>query len=1026
MINCLSDILQDNSTRLQRNIKSKKQMSFNVFLKIIFCFFLTLYWPCINGQCETYTITANIPTSNIYGVNCITGANVNLYPGGLCNGCSAQVCAVNGTISGSGINANYIGECLDNFTAIINSNTTNICTGYPVEIYINSSSGFTYQWYKNGTPILGAISAVFYATEAGNYYCRKCNNWYSQQCKNSNTITLVSSSPVMTNANSINVCSGEILNFPLSSNIPSSYSWIAAENQNIGGENINTTNSSAIIDTLENYTTLSQTLIYTVTPVANGCTGNSQLVTVNVKPKPALLNISDGQICSESNLNIPLTSNFPSIFNWSTSNNQNVALGSPSAGSNSNINTVLINNTNENLFVPFVITPSANGCVGSSVNLIVVVFPLPEVSISPTLTTFCDGGSVELLANSTSTVSYQWKLNSNVIPNANNSVLISYNSGEYQVTVLDLNGCLNQSNIASVSSVPDPFISSQPLTEQTICVGGIPNPVSVSVSGGIGTTTYQWYTSGSLNTPIPSANSATYAPAMFNTTSAINYYASISFSGSGCNSLTTALSQVNVVNDPTIATVDPNDPIIVKVCMPNNPACNLGAFASGGSELHYQWFVNNINSQFNGTAIANANTANFSPSTNSLGDTFYYCEVTSTVSGCTSPLNTGVMQITTIEQPQIFTEAYPIGSCLNNAIPPIEISGNYDDIAHIKFCKSNIPQVYLGPEISSTEFIPESNIPGFFTYYFIYDIDYLNYYGCINDTSDFYEVTITDIPQLALQSTDDIIGCSGAEFNLANLVQSNLQENYSIIWSVDNTIADTIHNSTNYQTLPISAGSHQIQAEIISSFDNCTVSDSVMLNLNVAPTPYIVEELNFDQNICPYDTEINLPSVILSNDYSFITPIFEWFDSSDNTITPIAFANTNSYLPPIQNNSNYQSFCQINFGLPGCPTLETSISEISIDYMNDQCFPFLNIPEAISPNNDGMNDFWTIPGIEQFNGYKINVFNSFGQSIYFVQNSPPNWDGMWNGQTLPNGDYFYSVKLIELNRTIFGTVSIAK
>jgi gliding motility-associated-like protein len=421
--------------------------------------------------------------------------------------------------------------------------------------------------------------------------------------------------------------------------------------------------------------------------------------------------------------------------------------------------------------------------------------------------------------------------------------------------------------------------------------------------------------------------------------------------------------------------------------------------------------------------IANANENTYLATASALGNVYYYCVVSSTVSGCTSPQSSGIFQISTIAQPLITSEAYQTGSCLNNALQPLQIFGNQDSIASYRFFKSNSNWNYDGAEIALFPYAPEDDISGLYTYYFTYGLDYPY---CISDTSDFYEVTITDTPQITLQNTNNIIGCSGAEFNLGNLVQSNIQENFSIIWSMDNTIVDTIANSTNYQTLPIFAGSHQFQAEIISSFDNCNVSDSVILNLNVAPTPFIAEELNFDQNICPYETEINIPSVVLSNDYSLITPIFEWFDSSDNTITPIAFANTNSYLPPIQNNSNYQSFCQINFGLPGCPTLETSISEISIDYMNDQCFPFLNIPEAISPNNDGINDYWTINEIELFNGYAINIFNSFGQSIYQIKNTPPNWDGTWNGQALPNGDYFYSVKLDELNRTLFGTISIAK
>jgi gliding motility-associated-like protein len=380
-----------------------------------------------------------------------------------------------------------------------------------------------------------------------------------------------------------------------------------------------------------------------------------------------------------------------------------------------------------------------------------------------------------------------------------------------------------------------------------------------------------------------------------------------------------------------------------------------------------------------------------------------------------------IFPLTIISQPQFNSPSYHIGTCLNNEIPPFQISGNHDDVANYSFFQSNTYQNYDGFELDTSPFVANNNIAGISSYYFTYSIDYP---GCITDTSYFYPVTISETPNINLISSDHFTGCEGAIFNMSNTIESNLTQNFITIWELDNSISDTLYNSLNFQTTPMTLGSHQLRLKIISSFNHCIATDSIYLNLDIAHTPQIIEELNFDQNICPYDTEINLPTVILSNDYSLITPIFEWFDSSDNTIIPIAFANTNSYLPPFQNNSNYQSFCQINFGLPGCPTLESSISEISRDSMNSQCFPLFNIPEAISPNNDGINDYWTINEIELFNGYAINIFNSFGQSIYQIKNTPPNWDGTWNGQTLPNGDYFYSVKLDELNRTLFGTISL--
>ena len=936
-------------------------------------------------------------------------------------------------------------------TKCLGGTTTNLTVSV-----INGAGAPSFQWYSNsqntytGNIITGANSNTFTPPSGmvGTiyYYCQvsfpngNCGSLFSSM----STVTIVADPVIdIQPLSAQTICLGgtaSSINVQASAGIGIlSYQWFYnTTNSTSGGVLISGATSSTYSP--GNFNTVLSRYYYVV--VSNSVLGCNTLVSsasqLNVisDPIPSITPASQ-VICTNGNyseLNAIYSGGQGSpTYQWYISSNGSNLGGTAIAGSNTSTYSPP-NIGSSNSYYYCTITLSGAGCsvnTGVSVTSTNSSFQyLTQPLFSQTLC--ADGNTTPLTVsaiNNSASSTYQWYsnttnsyANSTPIPGANStsySPPSNSNGLKFYFCLANVNSISCQSNISSVLVVADPVISQQPISEQTICVGGTPSPVSVGVSGGVGTPTYQWYSSGSLDSPIPGANSATLNQGVFNTPFQNSYYATINFSVSGCNSLTSGLSNLLVVNDPTILPISNTSQT---VCASNN-LTNLEVVVNNGTQLSYQWFSNSINSIGNGNMIANANYANYLATAATLGNVYYYCVISSTASGCTSPQTSGVYQINTIAQPLITSEPYQTGTCLNNALPPLQISGNQDDIATYKFFKSNSNQNYDGIEIATLPFIPDNGFSGQFTYYFTYSIDYP---GCTSDTSDFYQVTITDVPQLALQSTDDITGCSGAEFNLANLVQSNLQENYSIIWSLDNTIVDTINNSTNYQTLPISAGSHQIQAEIISSFDNCTVSDSVMLNLNVAPTPYIVEELNFDQNICPYDTEINLPTVILSNDYSLIIPIFEWFDSSDNTITPIAFANTNSYLPPIQNNSNYQSFCQINFGLPGCPTLETSISDILIDSMNSQCYPLFNISEAISPNNDGINDYWTINELDLFNGYAINIFNSFGQSIYQIKNTPPNWDGTWNGQTLPNGDYFYSVKLDELNRTIFGTISIAK
>ncbi|MFZ1799639.1 MAG: gliding motility-associated C-terminal domain-containing protein [Chitinophagaceae bacterium] len=70
------------------------------------------------------------------------------------------------------------------------------------------------------------------------------------------------------------------------------------------------------------------------------------------------------------------------------------------------------------------------------------------------------------------------------------------------------------------------------------------------------------------------------------------------------------------------------------------------------------------------------------------------------------------------------------------------------------------------------------------------------------------------------------------------------------------------------------------------------------------------------------------------------------------------------------------------------------------------------IPNAFSPNGDGINDKWIINGLETFTENTVDVFNRYGQVVYHAKgydNSGKVWDGTINGKQLPLGTYYYIV-----------------
>ncbi|WP_299179610.1 gliding motility-associated C-terminal domain-containing protein, partial [uncultured Chryseobacterium sp.] len=61
-------------------------------------------------------------------------------------------------------------------------------------------------------------------------------------------------------------------------------------------------------------------------------------------------------------------------------------------------------------------------------------------------------------------------------------------------------------------------------------------------------------------------------------------------------------------------------------------------------------------------------------------------------------------------------------------------------------------------------------------------------------------------------------------------------------------------------------------------------------------------------------------------------------------------------------------------------------------------FSIFNIPNAITPNNDGRNDTWRIAGLENYTGSEVNVYDRKGIPVFkhTMNKQPLNWDGKLN------------------------------
>ncbi|MGZ3756629.1 MAG: T9SS type B sorting domain-containing protein [Mucilaginibacter sp.] len=70
----------------------------------------------------------------------------------------------------------------------------------------------------------------------------------------------------------------------------------------------------------------------------------------------------------------------------------------------------------------------------------------------------------------------------------------------------------------------------------------------------------------------------------------------------------------------------------------------------------------------------------------------------------------------------------------------------------------------------------------------------------------------------------------------------------------------------------------------------------------------------------------------------------------------------------------------------------------------------LIIPNAFTPNGDGVNDTFVIPGLDTYSQNEIVIINRWGNDVY----EKKNYQNDWTGNGLPEGTYFYILKVYNL------------
>jgi gliding motility-associated-like protein len=86
----------------------------------------------------------------------------------------------------------------------------------------------------------------------------------------------------------------------------------------------------------------------------------------------------------------------------------------------------------------------------------------------------------------------------------------------------------------------------------------------------------------------------------------------------------------------------------------------------------------------------------------------------------------------------------------------------------------------------------------------------------------------------------------------------------------------------------------------------------------------------------------------------------------------------------------------------------------------------LVVSNTFTPNGDGVNDKWSVPGLRFYEGARVSVFDKAGDRLFYTEIPDQGWDGTFKGKQLPIGSYFWVIEAIEVGEIRRGILNLIR
>lgn len=230
-----------------------------------------------------------------------------------------------------------------------------------------------------------------------------------------------------------------------------------------------------------------------------------------------------------------------------------------------------------------------------------------------------------------------------------------------------------------------------------------------------------------------------------------------------------------------------------------------------------------------------------------------------------------------------------------------------------------------------------------------------------------YTVVVDPYGQIILP--DDIFQCLEDSISvIAEALPTNLD--YTFTWSPSQYFRNSTANPNMFYADP---GNYEITVEAISPNANC-VSEKTM-EINVMPNI----EISY---VSPKDTVIKYGSAVEIEARAPEGSMFYW-----DPITYLEDPNE-----PITTATPLEDMVYQVIALDPYGCRDTATIKIFIEYESD-----LKVPNAFTPDGDGLNDVFKIYHHEFERLIGFSVYNRYGQLVFFTDNINEGWDGTVDG-----------------------------